>query len=113
MKKVSLIVYQDYLEDVIKTLHNTGIVEIIDITKEEPETLEETEKSEIHPDAGTCTNYELRLTRLIDILRKTKKSSKGIKEMLRPELPEKKVVWERSLDEIYSLVHSTLHFLYH
>ena len=108
MKKVSLIVYQKYLDDVVKALHESGIVEIVDISKEEPLLLEETLKAEIDPEAGTCTNYELRLTRLIDILRKAIKSPKGLKAMFHPQTPEKKVVEEHSLDELYSYAEGIL-----
>ncbi|MCK5458677.1 MAG: hypothetical protein KAI20_02200, partial [Thermoplasmatales archaeon] len=68
MKKVSLVVHQNYVENVIKTLHENGMMEIIDISKEEPEILKDSEKASMHPDASICTNYELRLSRLIDIL---------------------------------------------
>ena len=109
MKKVSIIVHQDYLENVVESLHKTGLIEIINISKEDPLTLEEAEKADMHPEAATCTNYELRLTRLIDILKKTQKSPKGIKAMLRPKLPEVKTVEEGSLDELYSYTEGILH----
>ena len=108
MKKVSIIVHQNYLEDVIQTLHETGMAEIINIAKEDPETLKETEKAEMDPEAGTCTSYELRLSRLIDILRKTQKSPSGIKAILNPQLPEVKSVERRSLEELYSYAEGVL-----
>ena len=40
MKKVSLIVHQNYVEDVIHKLHEIGMMEIVDISKEDPKTLE-------------------------------------------------------------------------
>ena len=67
MKKVSLIVHQDYVEDVIKNLHENGLMEIINIAKDEPEFLEEHERATALSDAEICANYELRLSRLIDI----------------------------------------------
>jgi len=102
MKKVSLVVHQNYVEDVIKTLHENGMMEIIDISKEEPEILKEIEKASMHPDAGICTNYELRLTRLIDILDKIRIKPKGIKVLLHPELPEIKTVEDAALEEMFS-----------
>lgn len=109
MKKVSIIVYQDYLDEVIKSLHKAGLMDIIDISKEDPLILKEAEKAEMHPEAATCTNYELRLTRLIDILRKSKKTLKGIKGFLHPELPEVKNIEESSLDELFSYTEGILH----
>ena len=108
MKKVSLIVYHEFLENVIKNLHKAGIMQIIDIAKDSPSTLEEAEKAEMHPEAGICTNYDLRLSRLIDILKKTRKSSSGIKAMLRPKTPAVKKVKDKALDELYSFAEGTL-----
>ncbi len=101
MKKTTLIVHQNYVEDVIKNLHENGMMEIIDISKEDPETLKTTEIATIHPDAETCTNYVLRISRLIDILKKIKPDKSGIKALLHPEIPKLKLVKDRSLDEIY------------
>lgn len=102
MKKVSIVVHQNYLEDLIKTLHKKGLIEIINISKEEPEIINENEKAPIDPEAETCALYELRLTRLIDILKKIKTRKKGFKSIFSPEIPEIKTVQEGSLDELYS-----------
>jgi len=108
MKKVSLIVHQSYVEDVIKNLHETGMVEIIDVSREEPAMLEDMEKASMHPEAGVCTTYELRLSRLIDILNRIKSKPSGLKAILNPQLPEIKTVEDRSLEEIYSYAEGTL-----
>jgi len=104
MKKTSIIVHQNYIEEVIKNLHETGIVEIIDISKEEPETMETSEQSSIYHEAETCMTYELRLSRLISILNKIKPKKSGLKAILNPEIPEIKTVEDRSLDDIYSYI---------
>jgi V/A-type H+-transporting ATPase subunit I len=108
MKKVSLIVHQSYVEDVIKNLHETGMVEIINISNEKPEMLEGMEKASMRPEAGVCTTYELRLSRLIDILNRIKSKPGGLKALLNPQLPEIKPVEDRSLEEIYSYAEGTL-----
>jgi len=108
MKKVSLVVHQNYVENVIKTLHENGMMEIIDISKEEPEILKDSEKASMHPDASTCTNYELRLSRLIDILDTIRIKPKGIKSLLHPELPEVKTVENSSLEEMFSHIEGVL-----
>jgi len=108
MKKTSLIVHQNYVEDVITTLHNTGMMEIIDISKEEPETLETIEKASMDPEAATCTTYELRISRVIDILKKARSKPRGIKALLHPQLPEIKTIEEGSLEEIYSYTEGVL-----
>lgn len=108
MKKTSLIVHQNYIEDVITTLHKTGMMEIIDISKEEPETLEITEKASMDPEAGTCATYELRVSRVIGILKKVQPKRQGIKAFLHPQLPEIKTIEEGSLEEIYSYTEGVL-----
>ena len=102
MKKASLVVHQRYVEDVIKNLHETGLMEIINISKENPEILTDVEQGSSHPDAETCTMYELRFSRLISILTKIKPKIGGIKGIFNPELPEIISVEDRSLDDIYS-----------
>jgi V/A-type H+-transporting ATPase subunit I len=109
MKKVSLIIHNNYLEDVLKSIHNADIIEIINISKQYPDLLEEIEKAEMHPEAATCSNYELRLTRMIDILKKIQKHPSGLKAMFNPQLPEIKTIEESSLDDLYSYVESILH----
>jgi len=108
MKKVTLIVHQNYVEDVIKKLHETGLMEIINISKEEPEVIEDNEKATAHPDAEICANYDLRISRLIDILSKIKSKPSGIKSILKPQLPAVKKIEESSLEEICSYAEGVL-----
>jgi V/A-type H+-transporting ATPase subunit I len=102
MQKTSIIVHQSYLDDVIKRLHETGLMEIIDISKEETSVLEELEKSNGHPDAEVLIAYELRLSRLIGILNKIKTKKSGIKAILNPEIPEKKIIESENIEELLS-----------
>jgi V/A-type H+-transporting ATPase subunit I len=108
MKKTSLIVHQNYLENVIKNLHETGLIEIINISKEDSETLDLADKASAHPDSEVCASYILRLSRLIDILKKVKPKKSGIKGMLNPDLPKVRSTEDRSLDEIYSYTEGIL-----
>ncbi|MFW6173189.1 MAG: V-type ATP synthase subunit I [Elusimicrobiota bacterium] len=108
MNKVSLVVHQRYLENVIKNLHENGTMEIVGISREEAETSEEYEQASIHPDAEVCTNYELRLSRLIDILNRIKSKPKGIKAIFKPQILEKKTVEEKTLGELYSYAEGLL-----
>jgi vacuolar-type H+-ATPase subunit I/STV1 len=108
MKKTTLIVHQNYLEKVIKNLHETGMMEIIDISKEDQELIKTTEIASTHPDAESCTTYVLRISRLIGILKKIKPKKSGIKAILNPELPDLKTVEDRNLDEIYSYTEGIL-----
>ena len=108
MKKVSVIVHKNYLENVIKSIHKAGILQIIDISNDE-NILEETELNVINSDSNICNDYESKLTRLINILKTAKKSQKGIKSMLNPEMPMINTVEEHSLDVYYSYAEGLLH----
>jgi V/A-type H+-transporting ATPase subunit I len=108
MKKASLIIHQNYVEDVIKNLHETGLTEIIDISKDESEKSEEFEEAQIHSDHESCLTYQLRVSRLIGILNKIKPKKSGIKGIFNPDLPDIKEVEDFSLDEIYSYTESLL-----
>ena len=46
MQKSSLIVHHKYLDDVIKRFHETGLMEFIDISKEEQETSSDAENEQ-------------------------------------------------------------------
>ncbi|MBN2600154.1 MAG: V-type ATP synthase subunit I [Candidatus Thermoplasmatota archaeon] len=100
MKKVSILLHQRYLEEVIRKLHEQGLVQIMNIEKEEPLSDEMINKVEVPSEVALFSTYELRLTKLIDILARTKKSPGGIKAILHPEAPEKKEVHIRAPHEI-------------
>ena len=108
MKKTTLIVHQNYIEKVIKNLHENGMMEIIDISKEDQELLKTTEIASTHPEAESCATYVLRLSRLIGILKKIIPKKSGLKSMFNPELPEIKLVEDRNIDEIYSYAEGIL-----
>jgi V/A-type H+/Na+-transporting ATPase subunit I len=103
MKKTSLMVHHSYLEDVVKNLHKNGLMEIIDIKKQQKNNdfLSDTENASENPKASECANYYLRLSRLVDILKKIRKKKSGIKALLQPELPTVKNVQEKNLDELF------------
>jgi V/A-type H+/Na+-transporting ATPase subunit I len=108
MKKTTIVVHQNYINDVIKNLHETGIMEIIDISRENEESQEGFIFTEMQNDAETCMTYELRLSRLIGILKKIKPKKSGIKAIFNPDLPEIKAVEDRSLDEMNSYAEGLL-----
>ena len=100
MKQVSLLVHGDHLDSLVETLHESGLLQITDIHRETPERLESLEKASMHPHAGECATYELRLTRIIKILARFAEKKGGIQGLLHPTLPPKKKVMHRPLKEI-------------
>jgi len=99
MKKVSLVTHSHYLNSLIQSLHESGLMQITDIHRETPQRLEEIdiEKASMDPEAGECATYEMRLTRIIKILSRFADKQKGIASLLHPKIVEKKYVQHRSL----------------
>jgi V/A-type H+-transporting ATPase subunit I len=111
MKKVTIILHENYLNDVISKLHEHGLVQITTIEKKDQLIHEGTQTVEIPPDAALFSGYELRLSKLIDILARTKTYPSGIKAMLNPPLTEPKTVTEHTDQEIITTVEQVLQTL--
>lgn len=107
MKKVTCIIHQNYLDDVIQSLHENGLMQIIDISRQEPEK-EQLTPGKAKEESVLLNEYENRLTTLIQILKKHKHEKTGMKAVLNPELPEKQIVEDKSLDELYSYAESVI-----
>lgn len=99
--------HQDYLEDVIQNLHETGLMQIIDIsrTQEEKESLNPGKADE---ETTLLQEYETRLTTLVQILQKHKQKKTGMKALLNPELPDQEPVEDMPLEELYSYTESVI-----
>ena len=104
MRKVTLILYRDYLEDIIVSLHESGIMQISDISKQESSSdlKEFISPGEIHPDGVLLAEYENRLSTIITILNNTKEKTKGMKKLLHPQLPKVEEVSPFSTDALFS-----------
>jgi V/A-type H+/Na+-transporting ATPase subunit I len=110
MKKTQLIVYQKYAEELISSLHSSGLMQIINISKNDKDILEYTKPGVVHPELESLTMYELRLSRIIDILKKAKSSKKGLKALLKPEKTEDlTLIEQKNIDELYSYTETMLH----
>ncbi len=102
MKKVSLITHSNYLDSLIHSLHESGLMQITDIHRETPQRLQEidVERASMDPEAGECATYEMRLTRIIKILSRFAEKQKGVAAILHPKPVVKKQVQSRSLPAI-------------
>ena len=108
MKKVTIITHQNYIEDVIRNLHETGLVELMDISKEQTNIENELKNNKINPEYNKIVNYEQRLSKLINILNKVRTKKDGIKALLQPDLPEVKTIDEKSLEKLYLSIEKSL-----
>ncbi len=93
MSKVSILAHDRYSGALVELLHESGLMEISYVSAEE------LGEGIMHPDVGTYASYELRLTRIIEILKKYERRKKGLKAALSPTIPEKLKVEKYSLEE--------------
>ncbi len=77
MKKASIIIHQKYVEDAVKSLHESGLMEIIDISKEYLDLESKNDKTNFELDS--CTSHKDQVSKLINILTKVIPNKKGIK----------------------------------
>jgi V/A-type H+-transporting ATPase subunit I len=94
MKEVSIIVHDDYLDDLVCSLHKSGLIEIIDVGKSGKEYLDLLSSSQSTSMAAEFADLEMQINKLIDVLGKAKeKKAKGggsdIKNFLSPPIPKK------------------------
>jgi len=62
MKKTSIIIHQNYVETVVKNLHETGLMEIINISKDDLNLEIKSKNDLINFEFDTCTNYKNRFS---------------------------------------------------
>jgi len=108
MKKTSIIIHQNYLDDAIKTLHEEGIMQISDITREEAENQLKLSPSAVHTETTICINYEQRIHELINILKRQQQQKTGIKSLLNPTLPILQLIDDINAEELYSDIEAML-----
>jgi len=93
MSQVAILTHHRHSESLVEILHHTGLMQISQTTTAD------VEKGSMHPDVHACATYELRLTRILDILKQYEEKKKGIRASLRPSMPERQKVPARTLSE--------------
>lgn len=93
MSRVAILTHQDQSDELVDQLHHAGPMEISRTS------MEEVEEGSMHPEVDCCASRELRLTRILNILKHYKKEPSGIRAKLQPSIPERRQVHRRSLDE--------------
>lgn len=110
MKKTQLVVYQQYAQELISSLHQSGLMQISSIFKQDKEMMQYTQAGKVDAEFETVASYELRVSRLIDILSKAKDSQKGLKKLIHPQKkPQPTIVEQKNIDELYSYTETVLH----
>ncbi|MCD5409316.1 MAG: hypothetical protein LRZ87_00900, partial [Methanocellales archaeon] len=101
MKSATIIVHRAYQERLIFALHEAGIMEITSIRDSKSDVSAILEQGETHPKMGKCTEYKLRVDRILSTLEEVREDKTSIlKELFRPAPVIKTPVKKRDVDQL-------------
>ncbi len=108
MKSATMIMHRAYQEELIFALHEAGIMEITSIRDSKSGVGDILEQEETHPKMGKCTEYKLRVDRILGALEEVREDKTSIlRELFRPtpiiKTPVKRRNVDRLLDETESI----------
>ena len=93
MSRVAILTHQEQSDQLVERLHHAGLMEISRTS------MEDVEEGSMHPEVDQCASRELRLTRILNILKQYEKKQSGIRAMLQPSIPEPRPASCCALDE--------------
>ena len=86
MKEVTIIVHEQYQTNLINRLHESGLIEIIEISKSSNDYSQFISLCKSHEDTVKCISYGLRINRILDIIDRSAPPPEGLfKSFTRPE----------------------------
>ncbi len=104
MKEISIIVHDDHVDGLVKNLHESGLIETIDVSKSGRDFVDMLSQSRAPKIAAKCADLEMQLNKLLEILEKAKDPGpitmgETIRGFLSPALPPKYKIKPRSVFE--------------
>ncbi len=99
MKEVSILVHDDYVNELVKNLHESEMMEIVDVHKSDKDVKEILMPGEVKSEAGELASLRLRIGRIIEILNEEKNEG-FLKSLFFPKKPEKYMVRVRNANRI-------------
>ena len=86
MKKVTIIVHEQFITNLINRLHETGLIEITEVLKTGPDYSKLLTSGRSHEETVKCISYGLRINRILDILDQVAPPPEGLfKSFTRPD----------------------------
>ncbi len=101
MKDLTILVHDDHVEDLIDSIHERGIAEISDLERDK-EVNEVVEPMGISERIGELTNYDIKLSSILDIFDRLEPEKSVIKEFVSPEEIKKTSREEKGLNQVIS-----------
>jgi len=94
MKEVSIIVHDDYVEDLVRSLHESGLIETMDVGKSGKDFVSLLSQPRTSKITSECADLEMQLNKIIEVLDRAKDEAPGnmketIRGFLSPPLPLK------------------------
>jgi len=111
MSKVKAVILDEKVDKVIRDLHESGLVELCDLTPklEDPELSSLISTSSPAEYGRTISSLLIRTGRILDLFDNVKDEEKaGLSELLNPQPPKKKKVSQSSYEEVIEYVESVL-----
>ena len=100
MKDLTIIVHDDFLDEVIDSLHEASIVEISDIERDR-DVDEIVEGIGIPEIVSKCTEYEMDISAVLDVFQRVGEEKGAVQSFLNPEIIEKVKRKKKSIDEVF------------
>ncbi len=103
MKDLTIIVHQDHVDDLIESLHDRGMAEISQVDRD-PGVSDLVERKGIHESIKKFTEYEMKISSILDIFDRLEPERGIIEEFLSPDevkkIDRRKIDSERLFSEI-------------
>jgi len=99
MKDLTILVHEDHVEGLIDTLHEKGAAEISDVDRDD-EVMDLIEPMGISKSLGELTDYDIRLSSVLDIFQRAESEKNVIKEFISPDEIEKKKRKKKDMKQV-------------
>lgn len=99
MKDLTIIVHNKHIEEVVDSLHESGIVQISTVERDES-IIEHVYPGQLPEISRKLTDYEVKMTEVLDTLSRVEEDSKGIMDLIKPELIIKEKIDKRGAKEL-------------
>jgi len=101
MKDLTILVHDDHVEDLIDSLHEEGIAEISDVDRDE-DVEDLIEPTGISERISELTDYDIRLSSILEIFNRLEPEKSIVKEFIFPEETKKVSREKKELDDVLS-----------
>ncbi len=100
MKDITIIVHDDYVEDVMDALHRSGTIEISDVDRDR-NVLDLVDEGSIPDIVGKCTNFDMKFSSILDVFNSLETEEEGMTDFLKVEEIERVKRKKRAIDVIF------------